>query len=77
MNYKKKRQEYEYDALYHKSNHRVHKIDDKTEKVWFVDPDLVVNRMMARQEAAEKLQDKYNQQAKEYQEKLREVGGFL
>lgn len=29
--------------------------------------------MMARQEAAQKLQDKYNQQAKEYQEKLREV----
>lgn len=41
--------------------------------VLFVDPDLVVNRMMARQEAAEKLQDKYNQQAKEYQDKLLEV----
>lgn len=41
--------------------------------VLFVDPDLVVNRMMARQEAAQKLQDKYNQQAKEYQDKLLEV----
>lgn len=36
MNYKKKREEYEYDALYHKSNCRVHKMQEQTEKMCFL-----------------------------------------
>jgi len=53
--YRKRKEEQEYDARYHKT-----------------DPDIFAARISAQQAAAQKLQEKYDQQAKEYQAKLKE-----